>query len=95
MIFTKAVKNWNSTIDIDGEKLNAIGTVERIASEQVGTNTIYKMIIREQGKDIYIVSYDLSDELALTRAEDQVKIEYSEDASGRMIVTEFDNLNIG
>lgn len=68
------------------------GTVERIASESIGDSVTYKIILKEKPTLIFTVSYDLSNELALTQPGDRVSMDYMASDSGICIATSFDNL---
>ncbi len=75
------------------QKLN--GTVERIASQYNGEDTIYYVILSEYRNKIYTVNASLSSELALTREGDRVQIIYwgdEQNAQPIMEATGFDNL---
>lgn len=74
----------------EAEAKTAAGTVLRIASELTGTETVYKLILDERQDIIFLIPSILSDELALTREGDRVKIEYQESTG---LATSFDNLN--
>lgn len=68
------------------------GTVLRIASEQHGEVLLYKIILQEELETIYLLPYDLSEELALTHEGDRVQIEYTMDDTGILYASKFDNL---
>lgn len=55
------------------------GTVLRIASETIDNTVTYKLILEEKQDYIFTVSYDLSNELALTQPGDKVALEYMDD----------------
>ena len=56
-------------------------------------NTItYKIILEEQKDHIFTVSYELSNELALTQPGDRVAMDYMEDQTGVCSAFSFDNL---
>ena len=74
------------------EQAVVTGTVERIASEVSGGDTVYKMILAEHPDKIFTVPALVSDELALTREGDCVKIEYTEGDGIISQATVFDNL---
>lgn len=75
-----------------GETEQISGTVLRIAPEIVEGSTVYKMILDEYQDKIFIVPSMLSDELALTREGDRVKIEYPESENLIFQAEAFDNL---
>ena len=68
------------------------GTVLRIASETIDNTVTYKLILEEKQDYIFTVSYDLSNELALTQPGDKVALEYMDDPSGICSASSFDNL---
>lgn len=68
------------------------GTIDRIASESLGESITYKVILKEKPNKIFTVSYDLSNELALTEPGDRVKISYLSSSTGICLATAFDNL---
>lgn len=74
------------------EKRTLSGTVMRIAQEVNQQATVYYMILNETPDRIFRIGSELSDELALTREGDQVSVEFADDPSGIVTVTEFDNL---
>ena len=82
----------NSNIST-GQATSAIkGTVLRIASETIDDTITYKVILEEQKDHIFTVSYELSNELALTQPGDRVSMDYMEDSSGVCAAFSFDNL---
>lgn len=68
------------------------GEVLRIASESVGDILTYKIILKSQPSRIFTVSYELSNELALTQPGDEVSIRYIDSENGICTATGFDNL---
>ena len=68
------------------------GTVLRIASESLGDGVTYKIILEEKPSLLFTVSYDLSNELAVTQPGDRVSIDYMTSDTGICIATGFDNL---
>lgn len=81
-----------STVTETGTTQQVSGTILRIAPEIVEGNTVYKMILQEHQDKIFIVPSILSDELALTREGDHVKIEYPASESLIFQAETFDNL---
>ena len=57
-----------------------------------GGDTVYKMILAEHPDQIFTVPALISDELALTREGDRVKLEYTEGEGIISQATSFDNL---
>lgn len=90
--FRQVMGSSNDTIQTGENTKEAEGTVLRIASETIDDSITYKLIIKEQPHQIFTVSYDLSNELALTRPGDRVKISYINSRTGICNATAFDNL---
>ena len=68
------------------------GKVLRVAPESIGESVTYKIILENKPTLIFTVSYDLSNELALTQPGDRVTIDYMTSGAGICIATSFDNL---
>lgn len=66
-----------SAIDTDTSTVSIEGTVSRVASEMEQGSTLYKFMLLEQPGKIYTATYDVSDELALTKEGDKIKISCS------------------
>lgn len=78
-----------------GSEQKLIGTVERIASQYNGQDTIYFVILSDYKNRILTVNSSLSSELALTREGDRVQITYWGDGQNTQPIIEatgFDNL---
>lgn len=78
-----------------GSEQKITGTVERIASQYNGEDTIYFVILSEYRNKIYTVNSSLSSELALTREGDRVQLTYWGDGQSTQPIIEatgFDNL---
>lgn len=71
---------------------DAQGTILRIASETMDNTITYKLILKEYENRIFTVSYDLSNELALSQPGDKVALKYTDDPTGICSVSAFDNL---
>lgn len=82
----------NSNISAGQATSTARGTVLRIASETMENTITYKIILEEMKDHIFTVSYELSNELALTEPGDRVTMDYMEDSSGICSAFSFDNL---
>lgn len=78
----------------DAKTLVAYGTVQRFASEIMEGETIYKLIIDSYSDKIFKLPAVASDELAITREGDRVKIEYTEENGNVYTGETFDNLDI-
>lgn len=82
----------NSNISAGQATSTIKGTVLRIASETMENTITYKIILEEQKDHIFTVSYELSNELALTLPGDRVAMDYMEDQTGVCSAFSFDNL---
>ncbi len=68
------------------------GTVIRISSVVEEGSTYYYIVVEGEPEKIFTASYLISDELAVTRDGDKVKIEYIDDKNGTVDITSFDNI---
>lgn len=68
------------------------GTVIRISSVVEEGSTYYYIVVEGEQEKIFTASYLISDELAVTRDGDKVKIEYIDDKNGTVDITSFDNI---
>ena len=84
----------SGSIDTTGKTLTITGTVERIASEISGGNTIYELILNEQPGKIFSAVANISDTLALTKEGDTVSITYIDSINTVVEVSKFDNTTI-
>ena len=88
--------NQNSSTEVIGSKdtylYSVKGNVERISSVVEGGSTYFYMIIEGEAEKIFMASYDVSDELAVTREGDEVEISYIDDQNGTIDIAEFDNI---
>lgn len=85
------LKNSGIASIADDSAQTISGTVLRVAAESSGGDTIYKMILKEEPAKLFVLQAMLSEELALTREGDRVKLEYAGDAPVAQ-ATAFDNL---
>lgn len=83
----------NNSISTGQATTTIKGTVLRIGCESMDETITYKIILAEQKDHIFTVSYDLSNELALTQPGDTVSMTYVEDSSGICTASSFDNLD--
>ena len=90
--FRQVMGSSNDGIITGQNAKEAEGKVYRIASEALGESITYKLILKEKPDQIFTISYDLSNELALTEPGDRVKINYMASGTGICIATAFDNL---
>ena len=94
--FRQVMGSSNDGIITGQNAKEAEGKVYRIASEALGESITYKLILKEKPDQIFTISYDLSNELALTEPGDRVKINYMavsythliEDNEAKAIVTD-------
>lgn len=68
------------------------GKVERISAVVENGSTQYYMILEDQSDKIFTASYAVSNELAITREGDTVKVEYVDDQNGTISIVSFDNI---
>lgn len=85
----------SGAITSGGEEKEITGTVYRIGTEEVGSSTNYKLILQESKDKIFVLSHDLSHQLALTRDGDQVTITYQDNGSNVLTGTKFTNNSLG
>ena len=90
--YNNILSESNSFVPEGGDEETKTGTILRIADENLDTGLFYKFMIAEQPDKIYIVSAELSQELALTEVGDEVSITHYTTESGIIVLTEFDNL---
>lgn len=93
--FRQVQDTSNSGINTGQSTSTIQGTVLRIGSESMDDTITYKIMLAEQRNLIFAVSYDLSNELALTRPGDTVSMTYVEDSSGACTASSFKNLSLG
>ena len=86
----------NSGITVDAQQSQELeeltGTVWRIGAEFDDQQTVYKLVLSERMDTIFRLPGVLSDELALTREGDRVRIGYAPQQAGSVTGSEFDNL---
>lgn len=70
--------------------INITNVVDRIAVERTNQTTVYKVVLKDHDK-MFIFSYDISDELAVTKEGDNVTISYYEDENKIINGREFNN----
>ena len=75
--------------------LKAHGRVERIASEVRSGNTSYKFMLDSTKGRFFSAGEDISEELAITHAGDEVEVSYQESSGSAMGVLTFKNATIG
>ena len=77
---------------VSTDKAVLTGTVLRIGSEDSSNGTAYYLIVAEQPQMLFSVQGSVSDELALTREGDRVRLEYYPRQSTTQELSVFDNL---
>lgn len=68
------------------------GKVERISAVVENGSTQYYMIVEGEANKIFTASYAVSDELAITREGDTVKVNYVDSQNGAISIVSFDNI---
>ena len=76
----------------NGEMETITGTVARIGSEYSSAGTVYYLVLNEHSDMLFSIQGSLSDELALTKEGDKVKLEYYPRESTTQEAGTFDNL---
>ncbi len=81
-----------NVINTNENKQTLEGIVTRFAAESQSGSTIYEFMIDKAPGKIFTATYDISDQLALTKEGDKVKLTYSPPSSGNEIsVITFEN----
>ncbi len=84
----------NTFVAEEGEEKWVISTVERIAWEDDTQGLQYKIILSDLSHHIFLLSPELSHELALTQSGDLVEVHYYESETGVVNASAFDNLEL-
>ena len=71
------------------------GVVERISAVVEDGSTYYYLVVEGEEEKIFTASYLVSDELAVTRDGDTIRITYIDDQNGTVDISSFDNLKYG
>lgn len=71
------------------------GVVERISAVVEDGSTYYYLVVEGEEEKIFTASYLVSDELAVTRDGDTIRIAYIDDQNGTVDISSFDNLKYG
>ncbi len=82
----------NSSLNAESLTKTITGKVTRISSNIENGNTNYYMVLDNNLKNLYIAPYNISEELPVTRENDEVQITYMETDIGSISITSFDNL---
>ncbi len=93
--YTKSLGNEGSGGAFAEEDLTTqTGTIQRIASEYTGSETIYLLTLEERPGKIYTVAASVSSQLALTLPGDRVSISFFDTEADIQSCMEFENLNM-
>lgn len=93
--YTQAIARSGGNYVVGSEEAYAYtyeGTVKRISSAVEDGSTYYYLVVDGEEDKIFTASYLISDELAITRDGDTVKISYIDDKNGTVDITSFDNV---
>lgn len=94
--YNQATRGSSSDIDNQTDtELKLTDTVERVAVERTSQTTIYKIILTNHKDKMFVFSYDISDELAITKENDNVTISYFESSKNIIDGREFNNNSYG
>jgi hypothetical protein len=95
LAYKQATRDSSSDIDESDENkvVTITDTIERMAVERTNQTTIYKIILTNHKDKMFVFSYDISNELAITRENDNVTISYYESADKVIDGKEFNNNN--
>jgi hypothetical protein len=72
---------------------NITDAVDRIAIERTNQTTVYKIILKNHKDKMFVFSYDISNELAITKENDNVTVSYYETNDKVIDGREFNNNN--
>lgn len=91
--YQQATRGSSGDIDnpTNDQRVNITDTVDRIAIERTNQTTIYKIILKNHQDKMFVFSYDVSNELAITRENDSVTITYFENNAKVIDGREFNN----
>ncbi len=82
----------NDTTIAETTAKTASGTVQRISAEYNTSGTVYRFVLEGRPDKLFTAAASLSEELAITREGDSVRVEYLDNGAGLCEVTGFDNL---
>lgn len=94
--YIQAVSKNSSTYVVGSDEAYGYdyeGIVERISAVVEDGSTYYYLILEGQPNKIFMASYNISDELAITREGDTVKVYYVDDSNGAVDMVSFDNVD--
>jgi hypothetical protein len=90
--FKQATRDTKDNIDnIEDKVVSITDTIDRIAIERTNQTTVYKVILTNHKDKMFVFSYDVSNELAITKEGDSVTISYFEDKDNVIDGKEFNN----
>lgn len=93
--YNQATRGSNGQLEDEGNnKLTSItDDIDRIAVERTNQTTVYKIVLKNHKDKMFVFSYDISDELAITKDNDNVTVSYYETADKVIDGREFNNNN--
>jgi hypothetical protein len=75
----------------ENETITITDTIDRIAIERTNQTTVYKIVLTNHKDQMFVFSYDISDELAITKENDSVTISYFASETKVIDGNEFNN----
>ena len=93
--YIQAVSKNSSTYVVGSDEAygyNYEGIVERISAVVEDGSTYYYLILDGKPNKIFMAPYSLSNELAITREGDTVKVYYVDDSNGTVDIVSFENV---
>lgn len=92
LAYKQATRSTNEELDDNNDELLTItDTVDRISVERNSQTTIYKIVLTNHKDKMFVFSYDVSNELAITRENDNVTITYFEEKDNVIDGKDFNN----
>lgn len=82
-----------SAISSEAYLYDLTGKVTRISSNVENGDTYYYLVIDGDNSKLFMASYDVSEELPITREGDKVSVSYIDDSNGVIDISKFDNLD--
>ncbi|HEX2939067.1 MAG TPA: hypothetical protein VHO66_09155 [Ruminiclostridium sp.] len=80
--------------ETENPKQKLSGTISRFSAESQGGSTVYKFMLAEKPGQIFTSTYDISNQLALTKEGDKVTIMFEKDGGNVYNVSDFTNETI-
>lgn len=93
--YLKAVNASGSRVDFGNSEVYSYtkeGVVSRIGTNIESGETYYYMILDNDSSKLFFASYDVSEELPITREGDNVSVSYVDESNGAINIVKFDNL---